>query len=149
MKAAHSISLPAKIRRRAAKIYLFGEAVGWLAWAGILIRCLPFKRLTGYLTPPVSSVSKANDKVSEQVRWAVKAAAKRVFWRAVCFHQGIAAQRMLCRRGIRAELCYGVRHKPGVETGMEAHVWVVAEDRIVVGGETADAFSEIARFSPQ
>lgn len=150
MKAANSVYLPVKIRRRLTQLPLFTEALWWLAWAGILISCLPFKRLTRYLTPPLSGVPITNARVNEQVRWAVTAAARRVPWRAVCFHQGIAAQRMLCRRGIRADLCYGIRTqspKPGQD--VDAHVWVECGDGIVVGGEMAPLYREMIRFSPR
>lgn len=66
-------------------------------------------------------------------------------WRTMCIEKGIAAQRLLRRAGLDARLHYGARH--ATDSGaLEAHVWVSVADMIVIGGEEAPNFAEIAIF---
>lgn len=66
----------------------------------------------------------------DQVRWAM-AQAQRVVPRATCLPQALAAEAMLTRGGLDAELQIGVMK---TENGkLLAHAWVVSEGRIVVG----------------
>ena len=78
------------------------------------------------------------------VAWAVRAVGRTVPWRALCLQQGLAAQWMLRRRGVDAQLHYGIGKK---QTGdLEAHVWVSVRDRIICGGEEAARFQLMASF---
>jgi hypothetical protein len=126
---------------------LLVEAMGWLCLAWLALRVMPFPRLAGWLRPAVRGTSAGPEDVA-RVRWAVKTAARRVPWRAVCFQQGIAAQRMLCRRGVAAELHYGVARarEPAGAGGLQAHVWVTAGAAMVTGGEVAAQFTPITVF---
>lgn len=128
------------------------EALCWLGWAALVLRCCSFGRVQIYLRPRVAG-RQAHGSVPaslQRVRWAVAACARRLPWPVRCFHQGMAAQRMLCRRGIAAELCYGVRKLPaGSARDSDAHVWVVAGDSVVTGAESAPEFREIMRFKPR
>lgn len=77
--------------------------------------------------------------------WAVEAAARRLPWRTMCIEKGLAVQRLLRSAGVDAILHYGARIVP--EPGkLEAHVWVSVGGEIVIGGEEAPAFAEIATF---
>ena len=92
------------------------------------------------------SLGPRNYEVSvEQVVWAVRAAAQRVPFRAMCIEQGLAAQRMLRRSGIDARLHYGARQGTG-EGNLSAHVWVSVDGEIVLGGDEASQFAEVAAF---
>jgi hypothetical protein len=73
--------------------------------------------------------------------------ALRLPWRAVCFHQGIAAQRILCRAGIAAQLHFGIAKSEA--KGLEAHVWVVANGITVVGGKTSRQFTQLGVFAEE
>lgn len=132
---------------------LFAEAVVWLSLAIVAIRLLPFCRLAERLAPRVRRQrgdEQGTEACLRRVRWAINAAARRLPWRSVCFDQGIAAQRMLCRRGLRAELRYGVgKSAPGNPDALTAHVWVTVGNVTVVGGRTAASFAEIASFRPR
>jgi len=77
--------------------------------------------------------------------WAVEALARRVPWRTVCIQKGVAVQRLLRMHGWNAVLHYGARN-PGGASDLEAHVWVSVDDAIVIGGEEAGGFVEIARY---
>lgn len=126
---------------------LLVEAMGWLWLAWLALRWLPFFRLAEWLRPRVRRTSAGPENI-DRVRWAVTAAARRVPWRAVCFQQGIAVQRMLCHRGIAAELHYGVAKAldPSRAGDLEAHVWVTAGAVTVIGGEVAARFTPIMVF---
>ena len=128
--------LPA--RRRA----LLLEAAASLALASAVLRLLPFKRATRLGSVPLRRAVTGN---AEEVAWAVEAAARRVPWRAVCIHKGIAAQRMLRSRGLDATLHYGIGNGRDRD-GLAAHVWVNLGGVPVIGGEEARAFAAVGAF---
>lgn len=121
------------------------EAVFWLLLAWLALRLLPFRHAARLLRPAVT-LRPADPEIPVRVARAVRTAARRVPWPAACFPQGIAAQRMLCRRGIAADLHYGIARTDGGV--LEAHVWVTVGETMIIGGETADRFTRIATFSP-
>ena len=118
------------------------RAVATLAVASAAIAMLPFKRAVGFGL--VSLGSRSGGLTVKDCVWAVEAAARRVPWRAMCFEQGLAAQRILRKSGIDAVLHYGARHSP-FSNKLEAHVWVSVGGETVLGGEEA-GFNEIATF---
>jgi hypothetical protein len=66
----------------------------------------------------------------DQVRWAM-AHAQRVIPGATCLPQALAAESLLTRGGLNAEMQIGVMKTP---TGqLTAHAWVESNGRIVVG----------------
>jgi len=93
---------------------------------------------------PLSSAPRRPATIETAV-WAVEAAARRLPWRTMCIEQGLAAQRMLRRRGIDARLHYGARndHSAGK---LEAHVWVTVDGVAVIGESEAGRFAEIATY---
>lgn len=125
------------------------EALFWLYVGWMSLRLLPFRVLEKYLRPRVlgqKSVGQSNDVVVRDVVWAISAAVRRSPFPMVCFPQGIAAQRMLCRRGIPAILYYGV--KRAEDGAVLAHVWVNALGRTVVGGDVGSEYGCITSFDP-
>ena len=58
---------------------------------------------------------------------------------ASCLTQAQACQILLARRGIASRLCLGVRENHS--GGLEAHAWVICEDRLVLGGEAGGVAS--------
>lgn len=143
--------LPFRIWRRRADLPLLLEAAAGLGLAWAAMRLVPFGRLAAWLHPRVRRRAPPQPAAAEvaRVAWAVTVAARLVPWSAVCIHQGIVAQRLLARRGIPAELYYGVRSAPGtgdIPTDILAHVWVRAGGLDVVGHEVADGYVTLARF---
>jgi hypothetical protein len=63
-------------------------------------------------------------------------------WKAVCFQNALAMQSMLRRRGVASVLHYGI----GREDGLKAHVWLSVGGEIVIGGDEAPRFVEVAAF---
>ncbi|SFS12231.1 Transglutaminase-like superfamily protein [Granulicella pectinivorans] len=123
------------------------QASAWLFLAWLALDVLPGKLYLPMMRPDAREITLSDDDVqtyARRVRWSVRAAAKRVPWRAVCFHEGLAAHQMLSRAGISSLLHYGVDKTEG--GGLEAHVWVTAGAWIVVGGEAYARFTEIATF---
>lgn len=143
--------MPGKLARlralSSAERLLLVEAVGALALASFLIALAPFRRVTALAGHP-ERTSTAPDEQLEQiraVRWAVRAGARRVPWRAKCIEQGFAAHWMLRRRAVPTVLHYGVARR---DRGLAAHVWVRSGETDVIGCENLADFAEVAQFPP-
>jgi hypothetical protein len=118
------------------------RAILSLAGASIGLTLLPFRRAIRLGCVPLAKVrgrAQAEDYV-----WAVRAAASRVPWRAMCIEQGLALQRLMRPDGFDARLHYGAR--PDGDSGkLQAHVWVTVDEIAVIGGgETG--FAEVATY---
>ncbi|MFN4019909.1 MAG: lasso peptide biosynthesis B2 protein [Erythrobacter sp.] len=61
---------------------------------------------------------------------------------ATCMTQALTLRYLAAREGHPCTIRIGVRHDRGKK--FEAHAWVIAEDRIVIGGLTEDTM----RFTP-
>lgn len=128
-------------RTKPAHRALLVEA-GWnLALARAAVRWRPFRDAIGF---GAIALGPRRDIDSGAVVAAVEAVAARVPWRSVCFDQGLAVQRALRRRGRNARLHYGL--SPPGEGPLEAHVWIVLEGQIIIGGEQADGHQPVAVF---
>ncbi len=119
------------------------EAIISLAAASAAIRLLPFRRAFRLGAKPLGYDQGAN--IRDAV-WALEAAAARVPWKTVCFQKGLALQAMLRRRGIDAQIHYGVGYDPA--RSLRAHVWVSAAGDIVIGGKEAPEFKLLATMPP-
>jgi hypothetical protein len=128
-------------------IVLAAKATVWLWLAWMTIDVLPFKLFRKMMRPPVGKPRLKGDSAQaygRRVSWAVGAAARRVPWRAVCFHRGLAAHQMLCRAGVPTELHYGVAKS--MDKGLDAHVWVTANGEIIVGEQAQNHFTVLGIF---
>jgi hypothetical protein len=125
-----------------ARRRLLLRALAVLSAASAAVAFLPFRRAIrfGCVAPRAADRLSVTDCV-----WAVEAAARRLPWRAMCIEKGLAVQRLLRRAGTDATLHYGARHDP-TSGRLEAHVWVTAAGRTVMGGEDAPGFAEIASY---
>lgn len=126
--------LPARRQR------LLIEAAASLALASAGLALLPFKRA---IRLGSTSLGKSSTDTASEVVSAVEAAARRLPWRNVCIHKGIAAQRMLRRRGFDATLHYGIGNEGDT---LAAHVWVSLDGVPVIGGEEARSFAPVGAF---
>lgn len=82
---------------------------------------------------------------AEECVWAVETASRYLPLRTMCIEKGLAVQRLLRRSGAVARLHYGARHDP--QTGkLQAHVWVSLDGAILIGGEDAAGFAEVATY---
>ena len=139
--------LPRLHRLTGADWRLLGEALPTLVWASLAIAFLPFRRVAAAASLPSGQAARDDRDEARKIAWAVNAWARRVPWRAVCFQRGLAAHRMLRRRGYESVLHYGVAQEEA--KGLSAHVWVSLDGRTVIGGEEAPRFACLATFPPE
>ena len=139
--------LPRLHRLTGADWLLLAEALPTLAWASLAIAFRPFRRVAAAASLPRQERVPINRAGARKIVWAVNAWARRVPWRTVCFQRGLAAHRMLRRRGYDSVLHYGVAQ--GEAKGLSAHVWVSLEGEAVIGGEEAPNFACLATFPPE
>jgi hypothetical protein len=100
---------------------------------------LSFEQLVRSAARAVGTQTRATPRdVAEAVRWAAAV----LPLRTVCMHQGLACQIMLRRRGVDAQLHYGLT----MIDGLKGHVWVTVAGEPVIGGEEADRFEQVAMF---
>jgi hypothetical protein len=130
-------------RRRA----LLAEAAFELALAAAAIHWRTFR---GTLALGARPLGPEGEATPDDLANAVARAASAVPFRAVCFQQGLALQRMARRRGFDARLHYGVAMdipaellRADGETGLHAHVWVTLTGRGLIGHEQAAHFREL------
>jgi hypothetical protein len=118
------------------------RAAAWLGIASAAVALMPFRHAIVLGSVPLRA---RRPGAVDDLVWAVETVARRLPWRAVCIEKGLAAQRMLRSAGVDAVLHYGARHQRETEK-LEAHVWVSVAGAIVIGGEEAKGFREIATF---
>ncbi len=125
---------------------LLVEAMAVLTLASFAIRIVPFRhvvRAASAFGRPVREGA-ASDLLVRKIVWWVNSAGKRVPWRALCFQRGLAVHVMLRRRGVASFLHYGVAQSDS----LNAHVWVSAAGRDVIGGEEAAGYTRLATYPP-
>ncbi len=116
-----------------------------LAGASSAVAFLPFRKVARLASRGVSRPPPPDPVATiATVAWAIRAAATRSPFRAVCIEQGVAAQIMLRRRGIASVLHYGAAIRP--DAGLAAHVWVRYRTYDVIGCEQAAEFALLASF---
>jgi hypothetical protein len=77
----------------------------------------------------------------DRVAWAVRVAGAHLP-AATCLTQAIALQAMLERTGYHSSIEIGVT----TNGGLNAHAWVVADGRIVIGGDNAGQYASLGRL---
>jgi hypothetical protein len=113
-----------------------------LAIASAATRLLPFNR---YIRLGALPIDRAGKLASPEVAGIVDALGRRMPFRSVCLHRGIALQRLLRRRGVDGLLHYGVR-LPNDEKGISAHVWVSVGEEVLLGAPQHEIYTEVARY---
>ena len=114
-----------------------------LAAASAGVALLPFRRAIrfGSVEPRTGRATLSTDECV----WAVETAARYLPLRTMCIEKGLAVQRLLRQSGADARLHYGARQDP--QNGrLAAHVWVSLDGAIVIGGEEAASFAEVAVY---
>lgn len=126
---------------------LLGESLLLIALAAFVVAFIPFRRVVTLVSAPSKTpvpTDAERKRLIERCRWAVRAWARRVPWRALCFEQGLACHWLLRRRGVATTLYYGAANTP--DKGLAAHVWVRAGGADVIGCENAGDFAQLAAF---
>ena len=130
-------------RRTAAEVAVFAEAWFALGAAALRLKLLPFDKVMRARGPRASGALASGE--IDRLVWAVNAARRRSWLRAMCIESALALRAMLTRRGVAATLHYGIRND---EDGkLKAHVWLSTEGAVVIGGDSADRFTEVATFA--
>ena len=81
------------------------------------------------------------ERLVDQVAFAIPRVSPRIPWRADCLVQALAAERWLRHCGIASQVVIGV--KVDGPASLDAHAWLEAGGRIVTGGDIA-AFVPLA-----
>jgi hypothetical protein len=136
-------------RASSARKQLLWEALIALAIARIVMACVPFRRIAGWLgTPGVESPATATPeetRTAEAIGWAVGVMGHRVPWDGRCLAQALAAAGMLRRRGLEGTVSFGVQKSEAA--GFEAHAWLRVGPHIVTGGAGHQRFKAFTTFA--
>ena len=116
---------------------LLARALAVVAWYRVALWLLPFRWVQAL--PARAAKRRRPSRTALELAEAVTAAAKRVP-HASCLTQALALQSLLVKEGYAPTLKLGVAKTPG--GALEAHAWVEADGRILIGGP------ESARFVP-
>lgn len=146
--AQRRLSLPARWRRLNWRDRtLLAEALLLLSCARLAIVLLPFRKVTRFASTRPSRELPDDAQVQiRRVRWAIRAVARRVPFRAMCLEQGLTARAMLHRRGVPTTLYYGVAKDEGGH--LIAHLWARWGSTDVIGTEALERFTLLATFPP-
>ena len=142
MRLGHHLKR-AMTRRLRSNLYL-AEALAALVGAAAAIQLDPFREALDFGSVPLRRRVVLPLETIDELSWSVRSVARKLPFRALCFEQGLALQRMLRRRGVDALLHYGLG-KDEADL-IEAHVWVTAGDRVVIGEQGLDNFQSVAVF---
>jgi hypothetical protein len=110
----------------------------WLAMR--LLRFRTVRRLLDHLGQPVPRLVRGNRSPAREIGWTV-AAAGRLLPFVTCLPRALTVEVLLARRGLAAQLYFGVVRDANAD--LQAHAWVGSQDEVVIG-EVVD----LARFSP-
>ncbi len=118
-------------------------AWGLLVFFRAALALAPFRAVRRAL--PASRERAAPPWVLARTRWAVSAAAPAAFG-ATCLPQALAANTLLSLQGYASVIRIGVRR--GDTGAIQAHAWLLAGDRVVVGddGERLESFSTLTEI---
>lgn len=115
-----------------------------LIGAAIALRLVPFARLARWLSRPALTPAEAPPALAAELARILPGLSRRLPWRSLCFEQGIAAHRLLQRRGLATTLSYGAAP---IEGQLKAHVWVRSGALDVVGCDNAADFAVLSQIS--
>jgi hypothetical protein len=122
-------------------------ALAVLAVTSLALKLVHFKRIAAWLNRrrhrglPSSDLALADD-----IGWAVRVAARRVPFRALCLEQALAAALLTNHLRLPATLYLGVAS--GADGGLDAHAWLSVQSRIITGASGHHRFRVIATFAP-
>lgn len=130
-------------RYRASEYLAAFEAMLAICVVRLQLRYLPLRRVLALAGGPNTSrapIVGSRADAEEKVANAIRRAAARLPFEANCLCLAIAAARLLSRRGIEANLCFGMRREMGALGG---HAWLETERRIIV--DRGNARSQMVR----
>ncbi len=123
-------------------------ALGGLPLVAAGVSLFGYKRMRALLAGPEARslhASESHRAEAERVAAAVRRVARHGLLRGTCLSRSLLLWRMLKRRGIAAEIRFGVR--PG-NPAMEAHAWVEQDGRSLDDGFKEHAFANLEPARP-
>ena len=120
------------------------EAAAYLIWARFGLRqkaLAEVRRKWG--GGPVTPASQSSEVILQQAVELGKTTmyiARRLPFHCTCLVQSLALTAMLRRRGIEADLKFGVRQGGEGAGGIDAHAWVEYDDQVVLDSAAHGAF---------
>lgn len=143
------------LRQDRARLKILAETIWHLMSARRLVHRSDFATYKTTLGQPtqgeVATSPLPDNKVLHDIRWAITAIDRSTGHRFTCLMQGIAAQRMLARRGIPYALVFGAKLGSTSDSrtdgdSMAAHAWLRAGGAIVVGDKERAIFAPIVSY---
>lgn len=123
------------------------EAALALTVVSAALKALPFAmamRAFGLRVGQAALKRAADPAQARKIGRAVARAARRLPFKPVCLPQAVAAALMLRRRGLAAEVRFGVAKRNGAVT---AHAWSLCGDVPATGAEGAADFAPITSYT--
>ena len=129
--------------------HLLLQAMVSLLRAGVLLRVVPFDRLTGRLRLQPTETPQREDADAEQlaaqIGWAINATANRSPLEIKCLTRAMAATLIGRRYRLATTLYLGVTRAEGGK--LQAHAWARCGACVITGRTEPERFSVIACFS--
>lgn len=116
-----------------------------IAVVRVALLILPFATVR-HLAVSVPGPSHADRRAIVRVPRAVRTAARRLPG-ARCLAQALAAQILLRRAGVQAEVRVGLAR--GRDGRVEGHAWVEHGGRVLIGGRDTDRFTLVAALAEE
>lgn len=129
--------------------WLLARAAAWFCVHRLAMRLVGFKPWHACLRQSAAGL-KMDQEVSvceaSRVVWSVQAVRRRLFPRATCLDESMVLERLLCRQGIAARLCIGVRKQT---SRLAAHAWVEVHGQVVNDDvQNVSQYLPLANLSP-
>jgi hypothetical protein len=86
-----------------------------------------------------------DQRVAQTIAVVINGISRRTPWPSTCLVKVIAAHKMLSRRSIPHVLHLGVQR--GTPGKIKAHAWLSVENKILIGGDNSDGFTEISKIA--
>ncbi len=131
----------ARLRSEDRRLLL--EALAIVTTMRVALWVLPFGRLRAAIrrVPPHPRSSTHPPRGADRIAWSVASAALFVP-KASCLTQALAAEMLLRRAGLPADLRIGVA--TDAAGALEAHAWIESEGRVLIGDLDLDRFTPLA-----
>ncbi len=124
------------------KFGLLMRAVGAVLIVKVMLKVLPYRKVLAWVEKKLRTPAPgyAVAAYQDNAVWAVRAVARRTLGDKPCLTQALALKWLLGSVGQKTELEIGVKKNKRQE--LEAHAWLKAEDKIIIGGRTSPAYYE-------
>ena len=123
---------------------LIPEAFYQLLIARIKVSALKSEKYLPSARDNKNTPSLVKNEKAQTIATVINGLSVRTPWPSTCLVKVIAAHKMLSRRSLPHVLHFGVQKNSSTE--IKAHAWLSVGSKIIVGGENAEAFTEISQI---